>query len=99
MRPAQSKGAIATSVSASDTEALADGEPRDARPDGIDSAHDFVPRNDGHGLIGERTVDHVQVGAAHAARQNVDADFARPGRPVPPSRGRFRYRAADRPGS
>jgi len=63
-------------------DALTDGERRDAWSDGVDSADNFMPGNDGQVQIGKFAVDHVQVGAADAACQDVDPDFSRTGRPV-----------------
>ena len=51
-------------------------KPRDARPDRCDAADDLVARHDRQLRIGQFAVDHVQIGAANAARRDLDQDFA-----------------------
>ena len=44
----------------------------------LDAADDLMPRNDRQLGIGEVAVDHMQVGAANAARLDPNANLPRP---------------------
>src|SRR5574338_505170 len=68
-----------------DPHALADGQPIDARAELVDHADDLVPgdHREGAGNTGPVALDHVQVGAAHAAGSDPYDDLTRPGsRPI-----------------
>ena len=54
---------------------IADRQPVNPRPDCIDPPDHFMPRHDRRIGVGQFAIDHVQIGAADAARQHLHPDF------------------------
>jgi hypothetical protein len=61
---------------------IADGEPSDARAQFRYRADDFMARNNRPFGTIKLAIDQVKVGAAHAARVNIDQHLAIAGRRV-----------------
>jgi hypothetical protein len=58
-----------------DTDPVADPVARDVAPDEIDAADDFMSRNDRIFDARQFGIDDVEVGSAHSARADPDANF------------------------
>jgi len=77
-----------------DADPLANPHALDAAADGIDPADDLMTWNDRHFRIGQFAVDDMQVGAADAAGEHLDADL--PGAGLSIRQGSPHQRRADR---
>jgi hypothetical protein len=62
-----------------DARPLADREPSAARAEGLDLADDLVARDGGRLARGQIALGQVEIGPAHAAGRDPDADLARAG--------------------